>query len=332
MTRRELLTWCVSGVLTGGFALSARTVFAQEQPGRARIPGDQPGAQQQQQTSRIERPEPGTVELQMPRELEQLLLAWEQESAKVKKLKGKFHRFVYDGVYFVENRAAGEFWYESPDQGRMDFGISPLQPRTNKKGPNGEPYTVQQDPLQRWVCTGKEIFIIHDNEKLFDRIEIPPQQQGRNIMNGPLPFLFGMKAEQAKERYHLNLGAQHWPQGRVTEKDGKPVQLAPQIHVVAVPKLDVDAREWSRAEVLLNIKFLPTAIRLLDPTGNKETVYTFDPDSLEPNPLIPWLPNPFSVRPPRNYTLDHDSRATADESSALDQGIAPNTVPRTARP
>jgi hypothetical protein len=331
MTRRELLTWSVTGVLAGGFAFSARTAFAQEQPGRVRVSGDQPGTQQQQ-TSRIERPEPGTVELQMPRELEQLLLAWEQESAKVKKLKGKFHRFVYDGVYFVENRAAGEFWYESPDQGRMDFGISPLKPVSVKKGPNGEPYTVQQDPLQRWICTGKEIFIIHDSEKLFDRIEIPPQQQGRNIMNGPLPFLFGMKAEQAKERYHLNLGAQHWPQGRVVEKDGQRTQLPPQIHVVAVPKLDVDAREWSRAEVLLNGRFLPTAIRLLDPTGNKETVYTFDAASLDANPLLPWLPNPFSDRPPRNYTLGHDSRATADEAPALDQGIAPNTGARTARP
>ena len=196
MTRRELLTWCVSGVLTGGF-VSARTAFGQEQPD-ACVSAISP-ARNSSSSRRASSAEPGTVELQMPRELEQLLLAWERESAKIKKLKGKFHRFVYDGVYFVENRAAGEFWYESPDQGRMDFGISQLRPVSIKKGPNGEPYTVQQDPLQRWICTGKEIYIIHDSQKLFDRIEIPPQQQGRNIMNGPLPFLFGMKADQAKE-------------------------------------------------------------------------------------------------------------------------------------
>ncbi len=332
MTRRELLTWCVSGVLTGGYACCTGTIFAQEQTGRARITGEPSATQTQQQASRVERPEPGTVELQMPRELEQLLLAWERESAKVKKLKGKFHRYVYDSVYFVEKRAAGEFWYESPDQGRMDFGISPYPPTTNKKGPKGEPYTVQQDPLQRWICTGKEIFIIHDSEKLFDHIEIPPQQQGRNIMNGPLPFLFGMKAEQAKERYHLNLGHLHAPQGKVIEENGERKQTAPVIHVVAVPKLEVDAQEWSRAEVLLNNRFLPTAIRLLSPTGTSETVYTFDAASLDVNPLLPWLPNPFSDRPPRNYTLGHDSRAAADETPALDQGIAPNAGQRTARP
>ena len=84
--------------------------------------------------------------------------------------------------------------------------------------------------------------------------------------------------------------------------------------------------------MLLNIKFLPTAIRLLDPTGNKETVYTFDAASLEANPLLPWLNNPFNERPPRNYTLGHDSRATADETPAFDQGIAPNSGSRTARP
>src|SRR5687768_16406630 len=120
MTRRELLTWCVSGMLTGGVACSSGAAFAQEQPGRVRLNSEQP-ATQPQQANRVPRPEQGNVELQMPRELEELLLQWERESAKVKKLHGVFHFYKYDMVYFVETRSEGEFWYEAPDQGRMDF-------------------------------------------------------------------------------------------------------------------------------------------------------------------------------------------------------------------
>jgi hypothetical protein len=99
--------------------------------------------------------------------------------------------------------------------------------------------------------------------------------------------------------------------------------------VVAVPKLQIDQQEWSRAEVMLNIRFLPTAIRLLAPNGTTETVYVFDAEKLEDNDLLPWLPNPFSDRPPRNYTLGQDSRA---EAPGLDEGIAPTAGQRTAQP
>jgi TIGR03009 family protein len=334
MTRRELLTWCVSGVLTGGVACSTATVLAQEQPGRVRLNSEQPSPPTQpQQTNRVPRPEQGNIQLQMPRELEDLLLQWERESAQVRRLRGNFHFYKYDGVYFVETRSEGEFWYESPDKGRMDFGESTLPPVSKKKGPNGEAYTVQQREDERWICTGTEIFIIHDEQKLFDHIEIPLQQQGQNIINGPLPFLFGMKAVKAKERYFLNLGSLHWPQGKVEEKDGKRSQYPPQIHVVAVPKLEQDQKEWSRAEVILNGSFLPRAIKLLDPTGNAETVYVFEEAALKVNePGLLWLPNPFEDRPPRNYTLGHDSRAAAEEMPALDQGIAPTGGQRSARP
>ena len=60
---------------------------------------------------------------------------------------------------------------------------------------------------QRWICTGKQIFIIHDDTKIYDKIDIPAQQQGKNIMNGPLPFLFGLKAEQAKARGGRDIAA-----------------------------------------------------------------------------------------------------------------------------
>lgn len=201
--------------------------------------------------------------------------------------------------------------------GRIDFSPAKIpDPPVNpdKKAANGAPYTIEAERRQRWICTGKEIFIIHDDDKIFDSVEIPVNQQGKNIMNGPLPFLFGMKADQAKQRYHLSPGSMHWPYGKVEkQKDGKEIKLPPQIHVVALPKLEVDAREWCRAEVLMDGRFLPIAIRLINPTQKIETVYRFRPNDMKPNEKF-WVNNPFNDRPPTAYTRGFESRATTDET------------------
>jgi hypothetical protein len=222
-------------------------------------------------------------------------------------MEGRFERFVYDNVWLVQKCATGEFWYAFPDKGRMDFKPRPVEDpdaKIPRPAANGEKvqFTSQADSEQKWVCTGKEIFIINVEQKLFDRVEIPPHLQGTNVVNGPLPFLFGMKAEQAKERYALALGDKHNPDGRIEGRR--------QLHIVAGPKKEMDAKEWRRAEVLLEpTQFVPTAIRLIDPTGNRETVYTFYDFKL--NPAWP-LSNPFNERPPRGF-VGQNTRAPTEE-------------------
>lgn len=330
MNRRELLSWCVSGCVTGSVLLATRAGGAQDQPGRARVgpaPAQQRGSGQQSvpaQSGREQRPGPESIQVQMPKELEDLLIVWERESGKISKLRGRMTRYVYDSVYSVEKRSIGMFWYQAPDMGRMDFGPVKLpEPPINpeKLAVNGQPFAVQSEGNQRWICTGKEIFIINDDARLYDRVEIPPTQQGKNIVNGPLPFLFGMRAEQAKLRYHLALGEQHNPRAN-----------PPTIHVVAVPKLEVDAQEWSRAEVLLDgTTFVPKAMRLLNPQGTAETVYVFPAQYIKINELLPWLPNPFAERPPDDYTKAQDTRAKNDETPVLDRGNAPAAGARATR-
>lgn len=339
MNRRELLNWCVAGCVSGTVALAGRLLEAQ-QPGRARLEEVPPARQTPRATTetaqRIPRPEAGNIEVQIPQELEDLLVQWEQNSSQIQRLHGEFERFVYDTVFCVEKRSRGEFWYEAPDKGRMDFQVVPIKEAINPKklGNNGKPYAVQADEAQRWVCTGTEIFIIHEAQKLYDYIEIPPQQQGRNIINGPLPFLFGMKADHAKKRYFLTLGSQNWPQGKFkTDEKGKQVMThAPQVHIVASPKYEVDAREWSRAEVLLDgTKFLPRAIRLLNPDGTKESVYVFFPqDRMWVNQR--WLlSDPFNERPPRGFKKATHTRATDEEQAPAGRRAQPPAMERPAR-
>jgi len=313
MIRREFLSWC----LAGGVSAAGGAVFGQQPAGRAQV---QPAAERQ------ERPVTGNLQFQTPPELDALLAEWEQKGGAITKLRGEFHRYIYDSVFAVETRALGQFWFHAPDRGRMDFNPMPVpDPPVNpqKLDAKGQPYSVVGDETEQWICTGKEVFIIYHDQKLYDWIEIPPQQQGQNIVNGPLPFLFGMKAEQAKARYHMNLGDRHWPQGKtVQDAQGQTVRLAPQVHVVAYPKYEVDAREWRRADVLLDAEqFLPRAIKLLSPTMEQETVYYFPPNSLHANEKI-WIkpPYPFNERPPRNYTLGQHSRA-GNEEPAMENGV-----------
>jgi len=335
MTRRVLLTCCVAGCLAAAVSAIARPAAAQQAqtPGRAKLQntpapqarppqgaaGGQPAGAQPQNVppGRVQRPQ---VELKMSKELEDLLVLWEQQSSKVNKLRGEIKRFTYDSVFSEEKRALGTFWYQSPDMGRIDFqAVKVPDPaiNPNKKDANGKPYSIVSDVPQRWICTGKQIFIIHDSTKIYDKIDIPAQQQGKNIMNGPLPFLFGLKAEQAKARYMLSLGDMHLPQGKVEKlADGTTRQWPPQVHIVAFPRLEVDAREWSRAEVMLDAKtFIPMAIKLFNPQGTMETVYVLSPNAIKINETF-WLnnPNPFNDRPPPGYTIGFDSRAANDEA------------------
>ncbi|MBL8848731.1 MAG: hypothetical protein JNG89_03565 [Planctomycetaceae bacterium] len=323
MTRRELLTRCVAGSLAGSFVVAPPLAWSQQPqaPGRARVQAAPPAGATQGRTppaqgdapQQQQRPERPAAELQMPAELEQLLVDWERESSKIKRLHGMIKRYTYDSVYSVEKRAIGEFWYQDPDQGRIDFGPGDLKEAAAKKGANGQVFTVQAETAQQWICTGKQIFLIDVAAEMYDKIDIPAQQQGRNIMNGPLPFLFGMKAEQAKQRDHLSLGSRHWPQGNVQKlPDGTERRSAPQFHVVAVPKLEVDAREWCRAEVQLDGRtFIPTAIRLINPQQSAETVYVLPLREMKANERV-WIINPFNHRPPSQFRLGEDSRATSD--------------------
>jgi hypothetical protein len=101
---------------------------------------------------------------------------------------------------------------------------------------------------------------VNDEEKTVEVFSIPPDARGENIMEGPLPFLFGMPAEKAKRRYVLTL----------LKQDENQIWLG------VKPRWQQDAANWKEAKVILNRDtYLPSAVMLVDPTGNLETVYSF---------------------------------------------------------
>ncbi|MEK6258290.1 MAG: hypothetical protein AABP62_06680 [Planctomycetota bacterium] len=196
-------------------------------------------------------------------ELQKILDEWEKKSALIKSLHGRHTRVVYNLVFEVEKLSEGKFYVETPDKGRIDLvGLSPQKGEVSKRlGKKGEPFQLVADRAEKWICDGIEIKMVNDAEKSYEVEDLPRHLRGTNIINGPLPFLFGMKAAEIKRRYHIEL---------IPTKNIE-------VHTLrVVPRRLNDRDNYREAFVRLEkARFLPTAVKLVDPTGNLETVYTF---------------------------------------------------------
>jgi len=207
-------------------------------------------------------------------ELERILKDWSQATDKIQKLQGKHTRWVYNHTYEVEQQAVGSFYYEAPDKGRMDIkGQSePIRDRFGKKVDrnkftngksdlrNGKVYQFKNSLSEIWIADGRNIKQIDEKRKTIDVYPIPPGKRGKNIMDGPLPFLFGMPPDKAKKRFRFKL---------LRESETK-------VWLQIWPNLQQDRATWKEAKViLLKPSYLPEAVQLIDPGGTTETVYKF---------------------------------------------------------
>lgn len=216
-------------------------------------------------------------------QLAKILKDWENKTKDITKLSGTHRRFVYDFVFEVEKRADGKFYYESPDKGRIDIEVVEIgeQEQSQKLGKSGKPFEVKSDIPEIWICDGKRIAQANVLGKTYSIHNLPPDKQGQNIMDGPLPFLFGLPAEVAQARYHISVLPQTNEQF---------------VWLKILPKREQDAANWSSAEVILvRQTYLPYAVKLIDPVGNRETVYRFE--NLKANGIvIPILGrDPFNI-------------------------------------
>lgn len=212
--------------------------------------------------------------------LEKLLDYWEQSSSRVKKYKCNFRRFTYDNAIVAwrdqSNQLAahriafGEIRFASPDRARyetstiMNFAKPPQAP-----GQQADYKKVDDvNAIERWICDGKSIYEFDFvNKKLYET-PIPPAMQG-NVVESPLPFLFGAKKKLILDRYWVRTST---PKGVENE-----------YWLVAYPKRIKDARLYSKVEIILAKEdFLPKAMHMYTPqydpkTGNEESYYfTFE--------------------------------------------------------
>ncbi|WP_157606235.1 hypothetical protein [Schlesneria paludicola] len=209
---------------------------------------------------------------ELPPELEEILADWEAHSKSIKTLHGIQSRSEFNHVFGVEKVTKGPFFLETPDKGRIDILAVKLGKGavSNKLDKEKKPYKLESGQSQKWICTGEEILILNEDEKdkTYSREAIPENQRGKNIIHSPLPFLFGMEAEEAKHRFKLQFDKD--------KTDGSIKNSKDSATLLAWPKMEKDRQNYKVARITLDkTKYLPKEVRLLDDSGT-EVVYTFE--------------------------------------------------------
>ncbi len=254
-------------------------------------------------------------------QLNEVLKDWHQKSLQVKRLEGEHVRIIYDYVFSVATRAKGRFYYEAPDKGRIDLVPDPkgkgekfekVNPNTNKK----VVLTAQPDQPERWICDGQQVLVIDETQKVAQQFPLPPNARGNNIMDGPLPFLFGMPPAKAKQRYTMKL-----------------LQMnAKEIDIIVYPRWKQDSANYKWARIRIEREtMLPMAVQMLDPAGSRETVYTFP--RVVKNPKKGLLPNFFPWKEKDVFKpdlSDYDIQAAEEIPDELAEK-KPATVPADRR-
>jgi hypothetical protein len=236
----------------------------------------------------------------------------------------------------VERQSEGEFAYEKPDKGRIDLTpvkITPQLIEARKKETEdakaegrksqvrltktGEPFTLAVSQPEQWSCDGQRVYSMDLEKKEAQVAQLPAVMQGRNIMDSPLPFLFGMPPEAAKRRFTM-----FFTGGKFDAKSNR-------AYLTIYPRLAQDGTNWKQADIILNLTdFLPVAVQLLDPAGTKITVYRFrDFVKNEPD----WKMRLKLVNPKARFTPDlrgFNVHLVEDQDSQNEQ---PQNVPGIAR-
>ncbi|MEX2176221.1 MAG: TIGR03009 domain-containing protein [Pirellulaceae bacterium] len=192
-----------------------------------------------------------------------VLRYWEGRSDKIKALSCEFTRWEYDPVFGPQDPgtpktiAKGVIKYAQPDKGA--FEVKQLSLYTPPAKAGDKPQYVPQDAAfsEHWVCDGKQIFVFEALKKQVTQRELPPEMQGKAIADGPLPFLFGARAETIKARY--------WVRGLPQSGNGK-------YWLEAVPKSRQDAQNFKAVTIVLDEKtYLPELLEVLAPNYDSKT-------------------------------------------------------------
>lgn len=254
--------------------------------------------------------------------LRQLLSDWSRSSDQIEHLTGRHVRHVYDLAFETERISEGEFGYAKPDKGRITMKpyritkaliASRKDPKAKvQRKTNGTPYDLKPDNPERWLCDGERVYDIDETAKEARVAQLPPEQRGKNIMNTPLPFLFGMPPDMALKRFQITIS-----------KDFRPQR--PFVALEVLPRTMADSRSWSRAQVMLDTNtYLPHAVRLTDPAKTKLTLYSFSEMKTGRNLIAkifggdPWAPK----------LGDYKVHVVQQENRVAGNGAAQSAVPR----
>ena len=212
---------------------------------------------------------PPTLSPQEQAQLDQLLAAWEARNAAVRTWSCTFRKWEYNawspadaaGERLAFAESSGELKYAAPDKGLFRVKES------KQWSPEARRYEVRGgDAGEHWVCNGESIYEFRHTERQLRETKLPPEMRGKAISDGPLPFVFGAKADTLRKRYWMRI---------ITPRD-----VRDQIWLEALPRYQADASNFSKVELILQARdLMPFAIQIFKPGGQDRDVYQFDPST-----------------------------------------------------
>ena len=190
-------------------------------------------------------------------EMNLLLAEWEKQSKKVTSLNVVFER-VDRSVKWGDQVYQGQAMLKSPDLACLEFKKAipdaDGKPKTKTDSSGQKVIEVEKEPFQRIVCTGKEVLQYEFDEKAIYIYPLDKEARQKALQQGPLPFLFNMKAADAKKRYGMTL-----------------IDQDKEMYLIGiVPNEEIDKQSFNKAFVWLRKSdFLPSKLYLL-PIGDKD--------------------------------------------------------------
>lgn len=241
-------------------------------------------------------PPPFTLTPQEEAQLDRLLKAWEQKSKDVKTFDCSFKRWEYDPVFPKPNADPnapanidlGILKYAAPDRGVFRV--------LHNETPEGKQSPIEEDRADHWICDGKSVFQYIPKQKQLVEHKLPPEMQGKAIVDGPLPFLFGADAQKLRQRYFLRIIP-------------SPPERKNEVWLESYPRYQADAANFRSAILALTIPDMtPKALQILQPNGKSRTSYEFY-DIVLNDPLRLFQGNPFQAFTPRGWQMIVDDSA-----------------------
>jgi len=265
--------------------------------------------------------------------LDDVLKYWQDSSNRIKKYRCAFRRWEYDGANVPRDaktgnlpprtESTGVIRYASPDKGMFKVERTLHYTPAAKEGERHQYLPHKDEIAEHWVCDGKSIYAFDNQKKQLIQTMLPPEMQGRAIVDGPLPFMFGAEVEKVKQRFWMRV---------ITPKDS-----TGEYWLEAVPKTRQDAANFKMVHVIIDEKdFLPKAMSIFnlnhDPKRNPSCItFAFDKRETNWNETLEslnvfhrefWEPStPFGYK---------KVVETLVPTSPADQSTSPPSLPRQA--
>lgn len=225
-------------------------------------------------------PAAGTRPLASPNDprMRQVLREWEQRSARLKSLDVKILRVDKDPAWGDDQMYEGRAFLQSPNLACLDF-------KKVGKGPQGKKSLIDSE---RIICTGKEVWQYKSDAKQIFIFPLDQENQKRALEEGPLPFLFNMRAADAEARYQMT----------IVREDKAYFVLS------IVPRLQIDRESFSKAFLQLNrATYLPDRIYLVSPNGKASKDFSL----VEVQPNVAINPRNFQGIPlPKPWIIERN--------------------------